>query len=102
MDYNLEVCHHLAHDRPIDEGIGVVLSHHCLCHEVVERGKPVFNILLSILEMIVMILELEKQSYITVSPKHEDILCTTQSNKSVSNLSSTTISVNSGLSMGLD
>ena len=40
MDYNLEVCHHLAHNRPIDEGVGVVLSHHCLCHEVVERGKP--------------------------------------------------------------
>ena len=61
MDYNLEVCHHLAHDRPIDEGIGVVLSHHCLCHEIVERGKPVLNIiLLSILEMIVMVFGLEK------------------------------------------
>ena len=57
MDYNLEVCHHLAHNRPIDEGVGVVLSHHCLCHEVVESGKPVFNILLSTLEMIVFMLE---------------------------------------------
>ena len=59
MDYNLKVCHHLAHDRPIDEGIGVVLSHHCLCHEVVERSKPGIN-KQSTLEMIVMIFELEK------------------------------------------
>ena len=43
MEFNLKVCHHLAHDRPIDEGVGVVLSHHCLCHEVVERGKPVWK-----------------------------------------------------------
>ena len=72
MEFNLKVCHHLAHDRPIDEGVGVVLSHHCLCHEVVERGKPVINVLLSTLEMIVF--GVEKKSYIKVPPKHKDIL----------------------------
>ena len=41
---NLKVCHHLPHDRPVDERVGEVLRHHRLCHEVVQGGQPDVNV----------------------------------------------------------